>query len=73
MRIDVLTDIDGVEFSKAWDNKTNNSLFGEEINFIGLQDLIKNKTATNRPKDKYDVLELEKIIVLNGHAFRTGT
>ena len=67
MRIDVLTDIDGVEFSKAWDNKTNNSLFGEEINFIGLQDLIKNKTATNRPKDKYDVLELEKIIVLNGY------
>jgi hypothetical protein len=65
MRIDVLTDIDGVEFSKAWDNKTNNSLFGEEISFIGLQDLIKNKTATNRPKDKYDVLELEKIIVLN--------
>jgi hypothetical protein len=61
MRIDVLTDIDGVAFSEAWDNKTNNSLFGEEINFIGLHELIKNKTATNRPKDKYDVLELEKI------------
>ena len=61
MRIDVLTDIDGVEFSKAWKNKTNNSLFGEEIHFISLHDLIKNKTATNRPKDKYDVLELEKL------------
>jgi len=61
MRIDVLTDIDGVEFSEAWKNKTNNSLFGEEINFIGLHELIKNKTATSRPKDKYDVLELEKI------------
>ena len=65
MRIDVLTDIDGVDFSKAWENKTNNSLFGEEINFIGLHDLIKNKTATNRTKDKYDVLELEKIQTLN--------
>ena len=61
MRIDVLTDIDGVEFSDAWDNRINNSLFGEEINFISLHDLIKNKTQTNRAKDKYDVLELEKI------------
>ncbi len=62
MRIDVLTDIDGVEFAHAWDNKTNNSLFGEEIHFISLQDLIKNKTATNRAKDKYDLLELEKLL-----------
>lgn len=62
MRIDILTDIDGVNFSEAWQNKSNNSLFGEEIHFISLHDLIKNKTSTNRPKDKYDVLELEKII-----------
>ena len=65
MRIDVLTDIDGVGFSEAWNNKTNNSLFGEEINFISLHDLIKNKSATNRPKDKYDVLELKKIETMN--------
>ena len=65
MRIDILTDIDGVKFSEAWSRKTNNSLFGEEINFISMHDLIKNKTATNRMKDKYDVLELEKIIALN--------
>ena len=61
MRIDVLTDIDGVSFEEAWKNKTNNSLFGEEIHFIGLHDLIKNKTSTDRTKDKYDVLELEKL------------
>ena len=66
MRIDILTDIDGVDFSEAWSNKTNNSLFGEEINFISMNDLIKNKTATNRTKDKYDVIELEKIITLHG-------
>ncbi len=65
MRIDILTDIDGISFLEAWGNKTNNSLFGEEINFISLNDLIKNKIATNRTKDKYDVLELEKIITLN--------
>ena len=62
MRIDVLTDIDGVEFSEAWNNRKNNSLFGDDIHFISLPDLIKNKTETNRAKDKYDVLELEKLI-----------
>jgi hypothetical protein len=62
MRIDILTDIDGVDFKKAWDNRTNNSLFGEDIHFISIHDLIKNKTSTGRTKDKYDVLELEKII-----------
>ncbi|WP_294950958.1 nucleotidyltransferase [Sulfurovum sp.] len=64
MRIDILTDIDGVAFSEAWNNKTNNSLFGEEINFISLHDLIKNKAATDRLKDKYDVLELKKLEAL---------
>ena len=67
MRIDVLTDIDGVSFENAWKNKTNNSLFGEEIHFISLQDLIKNKTSTDRTKDKYDVLELEKLNKLIGN------
>jgi len=62
MRIDILTDIDGVDFEKAWNDKTNNSLFGEEIHFISIHDLAKNKSLTGRTKDKYDVLELEKII-----------
>ncbi len=62
MRIDILTDIDGVDFEEAWNNRTNNSLFGEEIHFISIHDLIKNKSATSRTKDKYDVLELKKIL-----------
>ncbi len=62
MRIDILTDIDGVDFEKAWNNRTNNSLFGEEIHFISIHDLIKNKSATSRTKDKYDVLELKKLL-----------
>jgi len=62
MRIDILTDIDGVDFAEAWNNRTNNSLFGEEIHFISLHDLTKNKISTGRAKDKYDALELEKII-----------
>ena len=65
MRIDILTDIDGVDFEEAWNNRTNNSLFGEEIHFISIHDLIKNKSATSRTKDKYDVLELKRIIFKN--------
>ena len=61
MCIDILTDIDGLIFAEAWQHKTNNSLFGEKIYFISLHDLIKNKIATNRPKDKYDVLELKNL------------
>ncbi len=61
LRIDVITDIDGVDFSDAWLNKTNNSLFGQEVNFISIKDLVKNKKSTNRTKDKYDVCELEKL------------
>jgi len=61
MRIDVLTDIDGVDFAEAWNRRTNNSLFGEEIHFISLHDLIQNKKTTGRAKDTYDVLELEKL------------
>lgn len=62
MRIDILTDIDGVIFAEAWANRTNNSLFGEDIHFISLYDLAKNKSATKRAKDRYDLLELQKII-----------
>ncbi len=61
MRIDILTDIDGVDFASAWKNRTNNSLFGEEIHFISIDDLIKNKSSTDRAKDRYDLLELKKI------------
>lgn len=61
LRIDIITDIDGVDFSDAWLNKTNNSLFGQEVNFISIKDLVKNKKSTNRTKDKYDVCELEKL------------
>lgn len=61
IRIDILTDIDGVDFISAWTNKTENSLLGEKIHFISLRDLIKNKKSTKRDKDLLDVVELEKL------------
>jgi predicted nucleotidyltransferase len=60
-RVDILTAIDGVEFDDAWLNKKNVEVDGINIYVISLDDLIKNKSATGREKDKVDVSELNKI------------
>lgn len=54
-RIDIITEIDGVDFAQCWQNREI-AMFGDlEIPIIGLEDLIKNKSATNRKKDQADV------------------
>jgi hypothetical protein len=60
-RVDIITSIDGVEFNQAWKNKK--SILVDDINvfIISLEDLILNKTNTNREKDKIDVAELVKL------------
>ena len=58
-RIDLISRIDGVSFKDAWANRvtTGAEIHGEQvvINFIGLDDLITNKKAINRPKDQEDL------------------
>jgi hypothetical protein len=58
-RIDILTDIDGVEFDEAWANKTYIKIHGIDIPVIGMQELLKNKKAAGRPQDIADVTRLE--------------
>jgi len=50
-RIDILTTITGVEFENAWQRRTKSNVFGIEVNFISLEDLIVNKEATGRRED----------------------
>ncbi len=61
IRIDLLTDIDGVKFNTAFDNiKIHN--FGDiSAPILDIDDILKNKMASDRPKDKIDVIELKKI------------
>jgi hypothetical protein len=63
-RIDLINDIDGVTFAEAWPNRLTLSLpvAGQtvEVLLIGLGDLIKNKAATNRPKDDDDLRFLRR-------------
>jgi len=57
-RIDIIISIDGVTFKEAFLKKIVKSIDGIEINFIGLNELIKNKQASGREKDLLDLKNL---------------
>lgn len=58
-RIDLLTGISGVEFADAWQNKVTIEVDGIELYILSKADLLKNKSATNREKDKGDIAWLK--------------
>lgn len=60
MRLEVMNQIDGVDFSECYDRRVVLDIHGVSVNFIGLDHLIRNKKATQRGKDKVDAEELEK-------------
>ncbi len=57
-RIDILTDIDGLTFKEAWQNKQTVSFDNLKTYTLDIDDIIKNKKASNRKKDRFDVIEL---------------
>lgn len=59
VRIDILTEIDGVSFDEAWAAREHLVFEGVSVPFIGLDHLLRNKRATGRPKDLADVVMLE--------------
>ena len=59
-RIDLLTQIDGVEFSRAYAARHEIELDGVRIPLLSKNDLIKNKESTDRPKDRLDVEQLRR-------------
>jgi hypothetical protein len=61
-RIDIITDIDGVDFSAAYKRKKRIKVDGINIPFISIADLIENKQSTGRQKDKLDAENLKKHI-----------
>jgi hypothetical protein len=58
-KIQVLTGIDGVQFERAWEKRVEEKTNGMNLKFICKEDLLTNKRASGRPKDKIDLLELE--------------
>jgi hypothetical protein len=60
VRIDLITEIDGCSFEEVWQNRVTGRYGNEEVYFIGLEELIKNKRASGRKQDELDLMSLLK-------------
>lgn len=58
MRIELLNDIDGVDFATCYESKQTILIDGVPVNIISLDDLRKNKAASRRHKDLDDLEHL---------------
>jgi predicted nucleotidyltransferase len=55
VRIDILTEITGVQFPDSWGKRVASTFFGVPVNFISLDDLVTNKKALGRSSDLKDL------------------
>ncbi len=58
-RIDILTDLKGIDFKQCYSSRIEFSIEGTKINFIDLGNLKKTKKATGRHQDLADLENLE--------------
>jgi hypothetical protein len=58
LRIDVLTDVTGVQFDEAWPDRLEADFDGVQVPFIGRAALIRNKRASGRTRDLADLESL---------------
>lgn len=59
VRIDILTHIDGVRFSEAWNEKFDTKFAGIPVAVLSRRLLIQNKRASGRTQDLADIERLE--------------
>ena len=55
VRIDIITSIEGLDFSEIWQNRVQGPYGNQIVNFINLDHLIKSKQLSNRTQDKADL------------------
>ena len=60
-RIDVLTQLTGVDFASAWPHRITGTYAQIHFPVIGRDQLIQNKRATGRPKDLVDLDALNQL------------
>ena len=58
-RVDFLTSISGVTFEEVWNNRIIGNYGSQKVNFIGKEELRKNKRAAGRKSDLEDLDRLE--------------
>jgi hypothetical protein len=61
VRIDILTQVDGVDFEAAYARATRGKYGDADVAFLSVADLIKNKKTVGRPQDLLDVAKLEAL------------
>ena len=61
VRIDVITEIDGVDFTAAWRDRMEAKLGGVSVPVLSRHHLIANKKASGRLQDLADVERLEEL------------
>jgi hypothetical protein len=54
-RIDILTGVSGVTFDEAWPARVMQRLGAMDVPFIGRAELVRNKRASGRSKDRADL------------------
>jgi len=59
-RIDIITQIDGVSFNQCWQNREYIHCNNLKIPIICIDDLLLNKSASGRTKDKADIEWIKK-------------
>jgi len=60
-RIDLLVDVEGVEFRDCYERRTEGDLDGTTVKFLSLQDLIIAKKKAGRLQDLADAEQLQKL------------
>jgi len=58
-RIDILTELTGITFDKAWPDRVHRPFGDIEVDFIGRTSFLRNKRATGRLKDLGDIEGME--------------
>jgi predicted nucleotidyltransferase len=69
VRIDILADLSGVDFKRAWAARTKARYEDVPANVAGLDDLIKAKKEAGRKQDEVD---LEKLMLVKKNGKRAG-
>lgn len=59
-RIDILTEISGVEFAEGWTTRVMQVVDDLEVPFLGREALVRNKRESGRDKDLADLRALTK-------------
>lgn len=59
MKLEIVNQIDGVNFSRCYARRVRARFEGLTVNFIAYEDLLKNKRASGRHKDLQDIEVLQ--------------